>query len=121
MRVCWCCVRSALVDEAKQAASAGVDVIIAQGTEAGGHTGWISTLPLIPAVVDAVAPLPVIAAGGIADARGIAAVLMLGAEGVLMGSRFEATPEATIPPGYRDRLIAAGTDDTVLTRRLILR
>jgi nitronate monooxygenase len=65
------------VAEAERAAEAGVDVIVAQGTEAGGHTGRVSTLPLVPAVVDAVAPLPVVAAGGIGDARGIAATLVL--------------------------------------------
>jgi nitronate monooxygenase len=103
------------VAEAERAAAAGVDVIVAQGTEAGGHTGRISTLPLVPAVVDAVAPLPVVAAGGIADARGIAAVLVLGADGVWLGTRFEATPEAAVGHSFRERLIAATTDDTVLT------
>jgi nitronate monooxygenase len=103
------------VAEALRAATAGVDVIVAQGTEAGGHTGVVSTLPLVPAVVDAVAPLPVMAAGGIGDARGIAAALMLGADGVWMGTRFEATPEAGVHSVYRERLVAASTDDTVLT------
>jgi nitronate monooxygenase len=79
------------VEEAERAAEAGVDVIVAQGTEAGGHTGYISTLPLVPAVVDAVAPVPVIAAGGIGDARGLAAVLMLGADGAWLGTRFAAS------------------------------
>ena len=79
------------LDGARRAAAAGVDVVTAQGTEAGGHTGAISTLPLVPAVVDAVAPVPVVAAGGIADGRGIAAALMLGAEGVWIGTRFLAT------------------------------
>ncbi len=104
------------VEQAKQAAAAGVHVIIAQGTEAGGHTGHISTLPLVPAVVDAVAPLPVIAAGGIADGRGIAAALMLGAEGVWLGTRFVATPEANFPEAKKARVVAAGMGDTVLTR-----
>ena len=103
------------VGEAERAAGAGVDVIVAQGTEAGGHTGRVSTLPLVPAVIDAVAPLPVVAAGGIGDARGIAAALVLGADGVWLGTRFEATPEAAVPPSFRDRVVAAGTDDTVLT------
>ena len=80
------------VDDARRAADVGVDVVTAQGTEAGGHTGRLSTLPLVPAVVDAIAPVPVIAAGGIADGRGIAAALMLGAEGVWIGTRFLATP-----------------------------
>ena len=93
-----CQVRS--VSEAEQAAAAGVDVIVAEGTEAGGHTGRVSTLPLVPAVLDAVAPIPVIAAGGIGDARGIAAALMLGADGVWLGTRFEATPEAAVPRSF---------------------
>jgi nitronate monooxygenase len=103
------------VDEAEQAAEAGVDVVVAQGTEAGGHTGLVSTLPLVPAVVDAVAPLPVIAAGGIADARGIAAALLLGADGVWMGTRFLATPEAGSRSTQQERFLAAGPGDTVLT------
>jgi nitronate monooxygenase len=103
------------VAEAERAAAAGVDVIVAQGTEAGGHTGRVSTLPLVPAVIDAVAPLPVVAAGGIGDARGIAAALVLGAEGVWLGTRFEATPEALVSRDFRQRIVAAGTDDTVLT------
>jgi nitronate monooxygenase len=103
------------VGEAERAAVAGVDVIVAQGTEAGGHTGRVSTLPLVPAVVDAVAPLPVVAAGGIGDARGIAAALVLGADGVWLGTRFEATPEAAVGGSFRERLVAASTDDTVLT------
>ena len=111
-----CQVRS--VSEAEQAAAAGVDVIVAQGTEAGGHTGRVSTLPLVPAVLDAVAPIPVIAAGGIGDARGIAAAVMLGADGVWLGTRFEATPEAAVPRSFRERLVAASADDTVLHRDL---
>ena len=103
------------VAEAERAATAGADVIVAQGTEAGGHTGRVSTLPLVPAVVDAVAPLPVVAAGGIADARGVAAALVLGADGVWLGTRFEATPEAAVGHSFRERLVAATTDDTVLT------
>ncbi len=103
------------VAEAEHAAAAGVDVVVAQGTEAGGHTGRVSTLPLVPAVVDAVAPLPVVAAGGIGDARGIAAALVLGADGVWLGTRFEATPEAAVNQAFRERIVAAGTDDTVLT------
>jgi nitronate monooxygenase len=103
------------VEGARQAAAAGVDVVTAQGTEAGGHTGRVSTLPLVPAVVDAVAPVPVIAAGGIADGRGIAAALMLGADGVWIGTRFIATPESGVSDAYRDRVISSGADDTVLT------
>jgi nitronate monooxygenase len=109
-----CQVRS--VGEAENAAAAGVDIVVAQGTEAGGHTGMISTLPLVPAVVDAIEPLPVIAAGGIADGRGFAAALLLGAEGVWMGTRFVATPEFdTARAGYREAVVNAGTGDTVLT------
>jgi nitronate monooxygenase len=103
------------VAEAEHAAEAGVDVVVAQGTEAGGHTGRVATLPLVPAVVDAVASLPVVAAGGIADGRGIAAALLLGAEGVWMGTRFEATVEASAGRYYREQLVAARTDDTVRT------
>src|SRR5215813_2439856 len=80
---------------AQEAARAGVDVIIAQGVEAGGHVaGEVTTMALVPRVVDAVAPTPVIAAGGIADARGLVAALALGAEAVILGTRFLATPEA---------------------------
>jgi len=103
------------VDAARRAAAAGVDVVTAQGTEAGGHTGLVSTLPLVPAVVDGVAPLPVIAAGGIADGRGIAAALMLGAEGVWIGTRFLATRECGVSDAYKARVVAATGDDTVLT------
>ena len=100
---------------AVKAAQAGVDVIVAQGTEAGGHTGRISTTALVPAVVDAVGPIPVVAAGGIADGRGLAAALMLGAQGVLMGTRFIASPECEGRPSTRQRVVDASTDDTVLT------
>lgn len=111
--VVLCQVRT--VAEAERAGAAGVDVIVAQGTEAGGHTGSISTLPLLPAVVDAVAPIPVIAAGGIADGRGLAAALLLGAEGAWLGTRFVATPEASFPEAKKARVLAAGLGDTVLT------
>jgi nitronate monooxygenase len=104
------------VADARHAADCGVDVIVAQGTEAGGHTGDVcSTLPLVPAVLDAVGPTPVIAAGGIADGRGIAAALMLGADGVWMGTRFVASPEAGSSEAYRAHIIEAGADSTVLT------
>jgi NAD(P)H-dependent flavin oxidoreductase YrpB (nitropropane dioxygenase family) len=81
-------------EEAGLVASDGADVIVAQGTEGGGHVGMMSTLPLVPLVVDVVGRVPVLAAGGIADGRGLAAVLMLGAQGALIGTRFLATPEA---------------------------
>jgi len=103
------------VEDARRAAAAGVDAVTAQGTEAGGHTGRISTLPLVPAVVDAVAPVPVIAAGGIADGRGIAAALMLGADAVWMGTCFIATAESGVSDAYRARVVAASADETVLT------
>jgi len=74
------------VPEAVRAVQAGADVIIAQGTEGGGHVGWQTTMTLVPTVVDAVAPIPVLAAGGIADGRGLAAAIMLGADGVLLGT-----------------------------------
>ena len=111
--VVLCQVRT--VEAARQAALAGVDVITAQGTEAGGHTGLVSTLPLVPAVIDAVAPIPVVAAGGIADGRGIAAALMLGADGVWIGTRFLATTECGVSDSYKARVVAATGNDTVLT------
>lgn len=98
--------------EARRAVAAGVDVIVAQGWEAGGHVwGRIATLPLVPAVVDAVAPVPVIAAGGIGDARGVAAVLALGAQAAWLGTRFLLAEEAPVHPEYRRRLIAAAETD----------
>ena len=98
----------ASADEAKRAVDAGVDIIVAQGWEAGGHVwGEVGGMALIPAVVDAVGATPVIAAGGIADGRGLAAALMLGAAGVWMGTRFVASAEATTHPGYQDLVIAA--------------
>jgi len=104
------------VDAAIRAKQAGVDVIIAQGVEAGGHVaGHVSTMVLLPRVVDAVAPVLVLAAGGIADARGLAAALCLGADGVAIGTRFLATPEANAHPVYKARLVAANEEDTVRT------
>jgi NAD(P)H-dependent flavin oxidoreductase YrpB (nitropropane dioxygenase family) len=104
------------VDTAIRAKQAGADVIIAQGTEAGGHVaGDVSTMVLLPRIVDAVAPTLVLAAGGIADARGLAAALCLGADGVVMGTRFLATPEANAHADYKARLVSAGEEDTVRT------
>jgi nitronate monooxygenase len=99
-------------EEARRAAGCGVDIIVAQGWEAGGHV-WsgVATLPLVPAVVDAVAPIPVIAAGGIGDARGVAAVLALGAQAALLGTRFLLADEMPIHEEYRRRLIAATETD----------
>jgi nitronate monooxygenase len=95
-------------EEARRAVAAGADVIVAQGWEAGGHVGsTVATLPLVPAVVDAVAPVPVIAAGGISDGRGVAAVLALGAQAAWVGTRFLLAEEMPIHEYYRRRLIAA--------------
>ncbi len=99
---------------ATRAVDAGVDVIVAQGWEAGGHVrGEVSTLVLVPAVVDAVTPVPVVAAGGIADGRGLAAVLALGASAAWMGTRFVLAAETRAHPVYRRMLISAHETDTV--------
>jgi NAD(P)H-dependent flavin oxidoreductase YrpB (nitropropane dioxygenase family) len=103
------------IGRAKEAAAAGVDYVVAQGTEGGGHTGYASTLTLVPAVVDAV-PVPVLAAGGIADGRGLAASLTLGAEGVWVGTRFIATPEAFGHPAFKQRVVDGALNQTTLTR-----
>src|SRR5690348_2896724 len=103
-------------DEMRLAQQAGADFIVAQGTEGGGHGGSRATLPLVPAVIDRVAPTPVIAAGGIADGRGLAAALMLGAEGALIGTRFCATTEALGRDAAKARLVSARGDDTARTR-----
>lgn len=98
-----------------KAAEAGADIIVAQGTEAGGHVGWMASMPLVPMVLQAVAPLPVLAAGGIADGRGLAAALALGAEGVLLGTRLMATHEAPIHANMKDAIVQSDGHDTVLT------
>jgi NAD(P)H-dependent flavin oxidoreductase YrpB (nitropropane dioxygenase family) len=103
------------VHEARRAAEAGADMIVAQGTEGGGHVGLIGTFPLVRMVVREVAPLPVLAAGGIADGAGLAAALMLGAEGVLLGTRFQATFESPLPTGYRQAICDSDGHDTFLT------
>jgi NAD(P)H-dependent flavin oxidoreductase YrpB (nitropropane dioxygenase family) len=104
------------VADAQRAARAGVDVIIAQGVEAGGHTaGEVTTLALVPRVVDAVAPLPVAAAGGIADARGFVAALALGAQAVMLGTRLIATTEAYAHPVYKQKILQASENETVRT------
>ena len=101
-------------DEARRAVDAGVDVIVAQGLDAGGHVwGSVGTLALVPAIVDAVSPTPVIAAGGIGDGRGLAAVLALGAQAAWMGTRFVVADEALSHPEYRDRIVAAKETDAV--------
>lgn len=102
--------------EARRAVEAGVDIIVAQGWEAGGHVrGEVAALPLVPQVVDAVAPTPVVAAGGIADGRGMAAALALGAAGVWMGTRFLVSTEAATHPVHRARLLQASETDAVYT------
>jgi len=105
--------------EARHAVASGVDAVVAQGWEAGGHVrGNVATMPLIPAVVDAVGPVPVFAAGGIADGRGLAAALALGASGAWIGTRFLASNEAAIHPRYRERILQATEDDTVYLEEL---
>lgn len=101
------------VGQALEAAERGVDVIIAQGGEAGGYGGVVSTLPLVPQVVDAVAPIPVVAAGGIFDGRGVAAALVLGAAGVNMGTRFLASTESPIDDTWRQAILGARSEDAI--------
>jgi enoyl-[acyl-carrier protein] reductase II len=105
------------VRHATSAVAAGCDVVVAQGTEAGGHTGQIATMALVPQVVDAVgAQVPVVAAGGLFDGRGLAAALALGADGVWVGTRFIATPEAQAVAGYKETLVALPEDGTIVTK-----
>ena len=105
------------VRHAVAAVAAGCDLVVAQGTEAGGHTGTVATMALVPQVVDAVGDeVPVVAAGGIIDGRGLAAALTLGADGVWIGTRFIATPEAWGTRGYKERLLEMHEDDTVVSR-----
>lgn len=101
------------VQQARLAAERGVDVIIAQGSEAGGHGGTVAALALIPQVVDAVSPLPVVAAGSMADGRGLAAALVLGAEGINVGTRFLASVEAPISQGWKQMIVEAPSEDAV--------
>ncbi len=103
---------------ARRHAAAGVDLIVAQGTEAGGHTGEVATMVLVPEVVDAVAPVPVLAAGGIARGRQIAAALALGAEGVWCGSVWLTTEEAETVPVVKEKFLAATSSDTVRSRSM---
>lgn len=104
--------------QARKEASIGVDVVIAQGTEAGGHTGKVSTMPLVPQVVDAIRPTAVLAAGGIVDGRGLVAALSLGACGVWCGTAFLATPEAMSHPENKRQLLAATENDTTITKTM---
>lgn len=105
------------LEQAKQAASVGADIIVAQGRDAGGHSGMTrGTIGLVPAVVDAVGSIPVVAAGGIADGRGLAAALSLGAAGVSMGTRFTATRESLWDQAMKEKAVASGGDQTAQTR-----
>lgn len=101
------------VAQAVDAAERGVDVIIAQGGEAGGYGGEVSTMTLVPQVVDAVSPIPVVAAGGIFDGRGIAAALMLGAAGVNLGTRFIASKEAPVGNEWKQAIAGASSEDAI--------
>ena len=103
--------------QAREAAAAGADIIIAQGRDAGGHSGTTrGTMGLVPAVVDAVAPIPVVTAGGIADGRGLAAALALGAAGISMGTRFTAARESLWDQAMKEAALSAGGDQTQQTR-----
>jgi enoyl-[acyl-carrier protein] reductase II len=105
------------VEHAVRAVEAGCDLVVAQGTEAGGHTGQVASFPLIPQIVDAVGDrVPVVAAGGIFDGRGLAAALALGADGIWVGTRFIATPEARGVLGYKEKLLATREDQTTVSR-----
>ncbi|MFN2520625.1 MAG: NAD(P)H-dependent flavin oxidoreductase [Candidatus Limnocylindria bacterium] len=101
--------------EAEKAAEAGADIVVAQGTEGGGHVGLMASLPLTRMVIRAIAPVPVLLAGGIADGAGIAAALMLGADGALLGTRFLATGESPLPDGYKRAIVESDGHDTYLS------
>ena len=103
------------VPEALRATEAGADIIIAQGTEGGGHVGWMASMPLIPMVVDAVKPVPVLAAGGFADGRGLIAALALGAGGILLGTRFLATVESPLHVNFKQAIVDSDGHDTQLS------
>jgi nitronate monooxygenase len=113
IKVIWQC---GSADEARWAKEAGADAVIAQGFEAGGHVrGGVTTLALIPEVRDAIGDLPLVAAGGIGDGRGLAAVLALGADGAVFGTRFLAASEAAVHPRYQDRILRAHASETIHT------
>ncbi len=101
---------------AKRMVRGGADAVIAEGTESGGHVGELTTMVLVPQVVDAV-EVPVIAAGGIADGRGVAAAFMLGAEGIQVGTRFLSAYECTVHPNYKQKILSAKDIDTAVTGR----
>jgi nitronate monooxygenase len=106
------------LDEARRALDVGADIVVAQGTEAGGHGGRRSTFPFVPAVVDIAAPTPVLAAGGIADGRGLAAALALGADGALVGTRFQASKEALVAEGALKAIVEGTGDETLRSRAM---
>src|ERR1700689_889259 len=113
-KVIWQC---GSAEEAAAAKRAGADLIIAQGVEAGGHVrGLIPTLVLVPQVRDAIGDLPMLAAGGLADGRGLAAALALGADGAVFGTRLLASHESAAHPQYKDRIVRARAEDTVHTK-----
>jgi nitronate monooxygenase/enoyl-[acyl-carrier protein] reductase II len=100
-------------EQAEAALAAGADVLVAQGGEAGGHGGWVGTIVLVPELVDLAGAVPVVAAGGIADGRGVAAALALGAQGVLVGTRFLASTEMSVNDAWKQRVVEAGALDAV--------
>jgi len=100
-------------ESAERALEAGADVLIAQGGEAGGNSGWVATMVLVPQVVDVAGDIPVIAAGGIADGRGLAAALALGAQGASLGTRFLAATEMPVADAWKQRIVAADALDAV--------
>jgi NAD(P)H-dependent flavin oxidoreductase YrpB (nitropropane dioxygenase family) len=102
------------VSEATRAAEAGAGYHC-PGQEGGGHVGWIASMPLIPMVVDAVSPIPVLAAGGFADGRGLVAALGLGAQGILLGTRFLATEESPLHPNFKQAIVDSDGHDTLLS------
>jgi nitronate monooxygenase/enoyl-[acyl-carrier protein] reductase II len=104
-----------LAEDAVRAVEAGADVVVAQGFEGGGHIGEVASTVIVRQVVRAVAPVPVLAAGGLADGAGLAAALALGADGVLLGTRFLATDEAPVEQAYKDAIVASDGTDTVVT------
>ena len=103
------------VSHAVRAVEAGCDIVVAQGTEAGGHTGQVATMPLVPLIVDAV-KVPVLAAGGIFDGRGLVAALALGAQGIWMGTRFIASTEARAHRAYKEKIVGIDESETTVTR-----
>ncbi len=109
------CHMASTVPEAQRAVEAGADMVVAQGTEGGGHVGVMGTMPLVRMVVKAVAPVPVVAAGGVGDGAGLAAALALGAEGVLLGTRFLASPEAPLSSDKKQAILDSDGHDTALT------